>query len=65
MIGAILIKEVNEFACEEWRWVALRVVSFCNLDVTKVAESGSGVRDRTIGSIAGDEEVSDSNIITN
>ena len=41
------------------------VVSFCNLDVTKVDEFGSGVNVRTLGSFAGAEEVSDSNIMTN
>ena len=45
-------------ACEERGWVAGRVVGFCNLYVTEVAESGSGVSMRTLGSVAGYEEIS-------
>ena len=46
-------------------WVAGRVSSFCDLDVTKVAEFGSCVSTRTFGSVAGSEEVSNINIMTN
>ena len=45
--------------------VAGRVVGFCNLDVTKVAEFGSGINARVLGSGAQDEEVSDRNMMTN
>ena len=46
-------------------WVTGRVASFCNLDVTGVSEFGSGVNSRVLGFVAGAEEVSDSNMITN
>ena len=55
MSGDILIKVLKNVACGEWGWVAGRVVSFYNLDVTKVAELGSGVSGRMLGAVAGDE----------
>ena len=58
-------KAVKDVACEEWGWVARRVVGFCNLDVTGVAEFGSGASARTLGSVARSEEGSDSNMMTN
>ena len=36
MSGYILRKLVKDVACEEWGWVAERVVRFYNLDVTEV-----------------------------
>ena len=42
-----------------------RFVSFCNIDVTEVGEFGSNVSKRMLGTVAGDEEVSNRNIITN
>ena len=55
MSGAILIKLVNYVLCEEWGWFAGKVVSFCNLDVTKVAEFYSVVSARMLGAVVGDE----------
>ena len=51
--------------CEEWGWVSGKVVVFCNLDVTDVAEFGSGVSMRTLGSFTGSEEGSDGNMMAN
>ena len=65
MIGSILRKLMKDVACEEWGWVDGRVVYFCNLNLTKVAEFGSGVSARTLGSVAGAEESSNSNIMIN
>ena len=45
-------------------WVPGRVVSFCNLDVTKVAEFGSGVSARMLGTFLEAEEVININIMT-
>ena len=64
MSGAIMRKAVKDVSCEEWGWVAGRVVSFYNLEFIEVAEFGSGISARTLGSVAGDEEVSDSNMMT-
>ena len=50
-----------DVACEEMGWVSGRVISFSNLDVTKVAEHGSSVSARTLDSVALAEEGSDSN----
>ena len=50
--------------CEEWGWVAGRVVSFCNIDVTKVAEFGCGISARTLGEVMVAEEGSDINMMT-
>ena len=60
-----MIKAMKDIACEEWGWVAERVVGFCNLDVTKVAKFGSGVSMRTLGLVVGSEEGSDNNMMTN
>ena len=65
MGGTILRKEVKDVAGEEWGWVAGRVVSFCNLEVTKVAEFGSSVSLRTLGLVTGAEEDRDINMMTN
>ena len=65
MSGVILRKSVKDVTCEEWEWVAGRVVSLYNLDVTEVAELGSGVSARTLVLVAGAEEVSDRNMMTN
>ena len=65
MSGAIFRKAVKDVACEERGWVAGRVVSFCNLGVTVVAEFGISISARTLGSVLVSEEGSDSNIITN
>ena len=65
MSGDILEKVVKDVACEQWGWVAGRVVGFFNLDVTEVAEFGSGINARTLGLVTGSEEGSDSNMITN
>ena len=65
MIGAILIKVVKYIVCEECGWVAEWIVSFCNLNVTKLAQFGSGVSTRTIGAVADAAEGSDSNMMTN
>ena len=65
MSGAITRKAVKDVTCEEWGWVAGRVVSFCNLDVTEVFEFGSGVSTRALGLVVGDEEGSDRNMTTN
>ena len=42
-----------------------RVFSFCNLDVTEVAEFVIGVSARTLGAVAGADEGSNSNIMNN
>ena len=65
MSGDILIKLAKEIACEEWGWVAGRVISFCNIDVTKVAEFGCSVRYKTLGLVAGYEEGRDRNKMAN
>ena len=64
MSGAILRKAVKDVPCEKWGWVSGRVISLCNINVTKVAEFGSGVRMRMLGLVAGSEEVSNSNMMT-
>ena len=46
MSGDILRRLAKGVACKEWGWVYGRMISFCNIDVTKVDESGSGVRGR-------------------
>ena len=50
-----LEKLVMGVACEECGWVARGVVSFCNLDVIKVAEFGSSVSARTLVLVTGAE----------
>ena len=65
MSGDILRKSVKDVASEERGWVAGIVVSFCNINVTEVAEFGSGINARTLGLVTGSEEGSDSNMITN
>ena len=65
MSGDILEKVVKDVACEQWGWVAGRVVGFFNLDVTEVAEFGSGVRTRALSSVVGVEEGSNSNMTNN
>ena len=65
MSGAILRKTVNAVACDEWGWVDGRVFGFYNLDVNEISELGSGVSARTLGSVAGAEEGSDINMMTN
>ena len=47
---------MKDIVCEKWRWVTVRVVSFCNIDVTEVAEFGSYVSARTIVAVVGAEE---------
>ena len=44
-----LEKSGENVNCEEWMWVSRKVFSFCYLDITKVAEFGSGIRARTLG----------------
>ena len=56
---------MKDVTCEEWGWVAGRVVSFCNLDVTEVAEFGSGTSVRTLDVVAGAEEGININMVTN
>ena len=46
-------------------WVAGRVVSFFNLEVTKVSALGSGASARTLRAVAGAEEGSNINMTTN
>ena len=65
MSGAIIRKAVKDIACENWRWVAGRFSSFCNIDVTKVAEFNNGVSVRTLGAVMGAEEVRNGNVMTN
>ena len=65
MSSNILRKDVKEVACEEWGWVAERVVSLCNLDVTEVAVFGSGISAKTLGAVAGSEESSYINMMAN
>ena len=65
MRGAILRKAVKDIACEESQWVTGRVVGFCNIDVTKIAEFGSSVSARTLGSVTGSEQGRDKNIMAN
>ena len=55
---------MKDVACEEWGWVAVRVVSFCNLYITYVTELGSDISAITLGVVARDEEGSDSNMMT-
>ena len=56
---------MKDVACEEWGGVARIIASFYHLDVTEAAEFGSGVSVRMLESVAGDEEVIYSNMITN
>ena len=56
---------MKEVAYEEWGWVSGRVVSLCNIGATKVTEFVSSVSARALGSITGDEEGRDSNMMTN
>ena len=65
MSGAILRKSVKDVVCEEWGWVTGRVVSIFYLNITKVAEFGSGVSARSPGTVAGAEQVSNRNMTTN
>ena len=65
MIGVILREAVKNIACEEWEWVAVMVVSFCNIDVTKVSEFVSVISARMLGSVSEAEEGSDINIMKN
>ena len=48
MSGAILGKAVKDVTCEELGWVAVMIVVFCNLDVTKVTDFGSSVSGRAL-----------------
>ena len=52
---------MKDIVCEKWGWVTGRVVSFYNIDVTKVSEFGGNISVRTIGAIAGAEQRSNSN----
>ena len=65
MSGDILRKAVKDVDSAEWGWVTGRVVSFCNPGVTKFAEFGSGISARELDTVAGSEEVSGSNMMTN
>ena len=57
MSGAILVKAVKDVTCEELVWVAVMIVVFCNLDVTKVTDFGSSVSGRALVVFMGVEEV--------
>ena len=65
MSGDILRKATKDSACKEWGWVAGRVVSFCNLDVTEVAEFSSSVSASTLGAVTEVEKGSDINMKNN
>ena len=65
MSGDILRKAVNKVACEEWGCITGRVVSFCNLDVTEVAEFSSSVSASTLGAVTEVEKGSDINMKNN
>ena len=65
MSSAIWIKVVKDVAFEGWGWVAGRVISFFNIEVTEVDEFGNSISARTLGSVAGAEEGSNRNMMTN
>ena len=65
MKGNILRKAVKDVNCEERGWVARKIFSFYNIDVTKVAEFGSSASTRRIGAVTGYEENIDINMMTN
>ena len=60
-----LKNSVKDVACEEWGWFSGRVISFCNIDVTKVPEFGNFIIPRMLSVVEGAEEGSDSYIMTN
>ena len=56
---------MKDIVCEKWRWVTVRVVSFCNIDVTEVPEFSNVIIPRMLSVVEGAEEGSDSYIMTN